>query len=44
MHKDIFPTAAALVDHSTFMDDFAAGEGDNGAYHQLPTYRTHAKI
>ena len=39
MHKDSFPTAAALVDRSTFMDDFAAGaEDENGVitiYYQL---------
>jgi len=30
MHKDTFPTAAALVDTSIFMDDFATGaEGSN---------------
>ena len=38
MH-DSFPTAAALVDTSTFMDDFAAGaEDSNGVitiYYQL---------
>ena len=32
MHKDCFPSAAALVNSSTFMDDFAAGAQDsNGA-------------
>ena len=39
MHKDSFPTAAALVDSSTFVDDFAAGvEDSNGViaiYYQL---------
>jgi hypothetical protein len=39
MHKTKFPTAAALVDSSTFMDDFAAGaEDDNGEitlFHEL---------
>jgi hypothetical protein len=39
MHKDSFPIAAALVDSSTFMDDFAAGaEDSNGVitiYYQL---------
>ena len=51
MHNDSFPTAAALVDSCTFMDDFAAGaEDSNGCggqqwchYHLLPTDRTHAK-
>jgi len=27
-HKDTFPTAATLVDRSTFMDDFVAGAED----------------
>ena len=39
MHKDNFPTAAMLVDSSTFMDDFVAGaEDDNDViaiYYQL---------
>ena len=39
IHKDSFPTAAALVDRSTFMDDFVAGaEDDIGVitiYYQL---------
>jgi hypothetical protein len=39
LHTDSFPTAAALVDRSTFMDDFVAGaEDDNGVitiYYQL---------
>ena len=39
MHKDSFPTAAALVDSCTFMDDFEAGADDsNGVitiYYQL---------
>ena len=39
MHKDSFPTAAALVDSSTFMDDFAAGAEDSNSvitiYYQL---------
>ena len=39
MHNDSFPTAAALVDSCTFMDDFAAGaEDSNGVitiYYQL---------
>jgi hypothetical protein len=38
-HKDTFPTAAMLVDRSTFMDDFVAGaDDDNGViaiYYQL---------
>ena len=38
-HKDTFPTAATLVDRSTFMGDFVAGaEDDNGViaiYYQL---------
>jgi hypothetical protein len=29
MYKDSFPTAAALVDGSTYMDDFAAGAEDS---------------
>jgi hypothetical protein len=29
MHNDNFPTAAALVDRSTFMDHFAAGAEDD---------------
>jgi len=38
MHKDTFPTAATLVDRSTFRDDLVAGAEDNGAiaiYYQL---------
>ena len=39
MHKESFPVAAALIDSSTFMDDFAAGaEDSNGLitiYYQL---------
>ena len=36
--KDSFPTAAALVERSTFMDDFVAGEDNTGVttiYYQL---------
>jgi hypothetical protein len=29
MHKESFPVAAAVVDNSTFMDDFAAGAEDS---------------
>jgi hypothetical protein len=40
-HKDTFPTAASLVDRSTFMDDFVAGAEDNGViaiYYQLTAF------
>jgi len=42
MHKDNFPTAAALVDISTFIDDFAAGAQDRNSvitiYYQLTRF------
>ena len=31
MHKESFPVAAALIDSSTFMDDFAAGAEDSNS-------------
>ena len=35
MYKAEFPTAAALVDNSVFMDNFAAGAGNDGCLTNL---------
>jgi hypothetical protein len=48
MYKSKFPTAANLVDSSTFMDDFAAGaESDDGVinlYYELTSMMNQTRL